>query len=186
MNNMFNTFLLMVFFSLSQITEGQEIKLELSTIDDSLETHFNIPVKMKLMVRNNLLNKIHIIEPEKFIGETSINQPWEIAIIDKSNYQYCSPIVIIADKFQAITIKKGQFKEFNILLDISKLVNCANLDSINLFNVDSLQITVDYKYYRTQEKITSNSIVFGKTARADLFPNRCIAKQKILKTKSSL
>ena len=162
--NINNAFLLLFFFSFSQIMKAQEIKLELNSSDFNMGTNFQVPIKMKIIVQNNLSKRINFIEPVKFLGEFSINRPWDISIVDQDNFQYCFPNISIVDNFKTIKIKKGNCKEFNVLLDISKLVKCEDSRPIDLSLLESLRITMYYTNYPTSNCSMSNPLIIKKTS----------------------
>lgn len=162
MRNINNAFFLLFFFSFSQIMKAQEIKLELNPNDFNMETNFQVPINIKIIVQNNLGKRINLIDPVKFLGEASINHPWDISIVDQDNIQYCFPYERLVNTFQVIKIKKGKSKEFNVLLDISQLKKCKDSHPIDLSLLESLQITMYYTNYPTSNCNMSNSLIIKK------------------------
>ena len=162
MRNINNAFLLLFFFSFSHIMKAQEIKLELNPNDFNIGTSFQVPIKLKIIVQNNSSKRIKIVEPVKFLGESSINRPWDISIVDQDNFQYCFPNTSIVDNFKTIKIKKGRSIEFNVLLEISRLVKCEDSHPIDLSLLESLQITMYYTNYPTSNCNMSNFLIIKK------------------------
>lgn len=162
MKNINIVFILLLF--LPQIMKSQEIKLELNPNTFNGETNFPVSMKMNIIVQNNSYKSIRFIEPVKSIREYSINHPWSISIIDQNNVQYCFPNISIVDTFKTIKIKKGDSKEFNVLLDISQLAKCEDSHPIDLSLLESLQITMYYTNYSTSNYNMTNSLLIKKTS----------------------
>lgn len=139
--------------------KSQEVELRLATYNDSLKSSIPIQVKMKIALFNGSPKKIQFIEPIKTVGERSINRPWSLCIIDQNNIRYCTPIVAISDSFKTEFLEKGTYKDFDIILDAEKLVNCNDFSPIDFSELKSLKITICYSDYFKLINITSNSIL---------------------------